>query len=579
MTKRVQYILVGLLAGLAFWGLSELPEGWSETRLFVMALGAAIAFGFGALAMLGELGLRRALVQALALAAVTAALAGLEALSFADAREMFETGHVLVALAVVAFLPVPFLIAWGLGGAAGWRDYRVLFIESWNIVVRYLAAWLFVGVVFVVLWLLAVLLDIVGVTLLSDLLDTPLAVWLIVGGVLGLALSVVTEMPDMVSPYLLLRLLRLLLPLVLVVEVIFVLALPLRGLTHLFGQLSTASILLSTALASIALVSIAVDQDDVEAAHGPATVWSARGLALLLPVLAGLAVWAIALRVQEYGWTPGRVMAATGAGVVSGYGLLYAATVLTGRHWMGWLRRANVAMALGVIALGVLWLSPLISPEALATRSQLARYAQGRLPAAQVPLWELAHDWGNAGRRGLARLRDEAQRPEQAALAARFATLERAKSRWDMTAPEEIDLAARAKALGEVLRVLPEGTALPEALGQALVRHLGAAEFEACGQKTPAGNPGCVLVLADLAPQVAGVEAVLLRAASSGEGFSAWVMREAGWQRANGLLLGAPAPEASEALIDALLAGGPGAPEPADLRALRAGAWQLTLEP
>lgn len=577
MTKRVQYILVGLLAGLAFWGLFELPEGWSETRLFVMALGAAVSFGFGALAMLGELGLRRALAQALALAAVTAALAGLEALSFADAREMFETGHVLVALAVVAFLPVPFLIAWGLGGGAGWRDYRVLFIESWNIVVRYLAAWLFVGVVFVVLWLLAVLLDIVGVTLLSDLLDTPLAVWLIIGGVLGLALSVVAEMPDMVSPYLLLRLLRLLLPLVLVVEVIFVLALPLRGLTHLFGQLSTASILLSTALASIALVSIAVDQDDVEAAHGPATVWSARGLALLLPALAGLAVWAIALRVQEYGWTPGRVMAATGAGVVSGYGLLYAATVLTGRHWMGWLRRANVAMALAVIALGVLWLSPLISPEALATRSQLARYAQGSLPAAQVPLWEMAHDWGNAGRRGLERLREEAQRPEQVALAERFAALERAKNRWDMTAPEEIDLAARAKALAEVLRVLPEGAVLPEALGQALVRQFDSAEFEACAQKTPAGNPGCVLVLADLAPQLPGVEAVFLQA--SGKAFSAWASREAGWQRANGLLLGAPEPAEGGVLIDALLAGGAGEPEPVDLRALRAGAWQLTLEP
>ena len=301
MTKRLQYILVGLLAGLAFWGLGDLAEGWREARLFFVAVVAVASFGFGALAMLGELGLRRALGYGGAIALGVAALAALESLSFRSAADLFGRGHVMVALVVVALLPVPFAIAFGLGGGAGWRDYRVLFIESWNIVVRYAAAWLFVGVVFVVLWLLATLLGIVGVGALSDLLETPLAVWLIAGGTLGLGLSVVTEMSDMVSPYLLLRLLRLLLPLVLVVEVIFVAVLPLRGLTHLFGHLSAASLLLSTALASVALISIAVDQDDVEAAHGPVTVWAARGLAVLLPVLAGLAGWAVVARVQQYG--------------------------------------------------------------------------------------------------------------------------------------------------------------------------------------------------------------------------------------------------------------------------------------
>lgn len=578
MTKRLQYILVGLLAGLAFWGLGDLAEGWREARLFFVAVVAVASFGFGALAMLGELGLRRALGYGGAIALGVAALAALESLSFRSAADLFGRGHVMVALVVVALLPVPFAIAFGLGGGAGWRDYRVLFIESWNIVVRYAAAWLFVGVVFVVLWLLATLLGIVGVGALSDLLETPLAVWLIAGGTLGLGLSVVTEMSDMVSPYLLLRLLRLLLPLVLVVEVIFVAVLPLRGLTHLFGHLSAASLLLSTALASVALISIAVDQDDVEAAHGPVTVWAARGLAVLLPVLAGLAGWAVVARVQQYGWTPDRVMAAAAAAVVCGYAAGYAAAVLTGRHWMAWLRRANGVMALAVIGLGGLWLTPLISPEAIAARSQLARFDSGALAPEQLPLWEMAHDWGRAGERAVAGLRERAAAPGSEALAARLAALDAATSRWDMIDPRRDGLAARLAALRAGLVVRPEGKVAPEALLERISEQMSEAALANCARPTAAGNPGCVLVLADLLATSAGDEALWLQADAGAEPLTGYLAGDAGWQQGAGLVLGTGWGRDGAALIDALMAGA-GQTEPAAVQALRAGAWQIIVLP
>ena len=374
MAKRVQYILLGLLGGLAFWGLASAPADWHAGRGFVgAAIFAAVFFG-AVLAMLGDLGPRRALLSAGALALGVAALGLLKSIGFVDAGQMLGTGHVVVALLTLASLPVPFLIARELGGKGHWVDYQVLFIETWNILVRYAAAWLFVGTVWLVLWLLAMLLRLVGVEALADLLGSAPAIWLVSGAALGLGLSVVTEMPDMVSPYLLLRLFRLLLPLVLAVELVFVAVLPLRGLTHLFGHLSAAGILIATAIAAIGLVSVAVDQDDVEAAHDRVLPVAGRGLAMLLPLLAGLAIWALAERVTAHGWTPLRVTAAAGTGVVTGYALLYAAAVLTGRRWMGWIRRANVAMALAMIGLAALWLTPLISPETIATRSWLMRW-------------------------------------------------------------------------------------------------------------------------------------------------------------------------------------------------------------
>lgn len=580
MAKRVQFILLGILGGLAFWGLTEAPEAWRGMRAFLALSVLAASFFTATLAMLGELGLRRALGFAALIGAAAALLALLKSFAFTDTWQMLQQGHVLVALTVICTLPLPFAIAWGLGGRAGWTEYRVLFLEAWNIVVRYAAAWLFVAVVWAVLWLLAMLLRIVGVEALVDLLERPILIWLLVGGSLGLGLSVVTEMSDMVSPYLLLRLLRLLLPLVLVVVLVFVAALPLRGLTHLFGHLSAATILLTTAMAAIGLIAITVDQDDVEAPHAAALLWSGRGLALLLPVLVALAIQALAERVGSYGWTPARVMAATAAGVMAGYAVFYAASVLTGRGWMRWIRRANVVMALAMIGLGVLWMTPAVSPEAIATRSQMARYAAGGLRADQLPLYEMAHDWGRAGAAGVAALRDTAALPGQEALAERLALLDRAASRWDMEVPGAAAGAApaRAEALRAVIRVLPEGAALPEGLLAAIAVEAEDDWAGRCAEPTPAGNPGCVLVLGDFAPMLAGQEALLLRAVDGASRLLAFGEGEGGWQRRTPAFLGAGVVPTGAVLIDALIAGG-AQPEPADLQALRAGAWQLTLQP
>ncbi|SOC02810.1 DUF4153 domain-containing protein [Rhodobacter maris] len=574
MTERLIFIFIGLVGGLAFWGLTEAPEVFRAAFLWLPLCVAAAAFFFALLSMLSDLGLRRALLLAAGIALVTAALSALERSAFANAAQMLDTGHNLAALIVLGTLPVPFALAFGREGRHGLTDYRILFMESWNIVVRQLAAWLFVGVVFAVLWLMGALLDLVGVHLLSALLQQGLAVWLILGATLGLGLSVVTEMSDMVSPYLLLRFLRLLTPLVLAVVTVFLAALPLRGLGHLFGALSAASALLATALAVIGLVSVVVDQDEIEEAHAPVLTWSARGLMLLLPALAGLAIWALAERVRQYGWTPDRVAATALAGVVAGYALGYLGALLSGRRWMEKLRQANVAMAFAMIGLAALWLTPLISPERIAAQGQLARFAAGTVQAGALPLWEMAHDWGRPGAAALADLRKEAS--QDGALAGRLAQLDAAENRFSFAraaAPASVPVTWPA---GLVL--WPAGEALPEGLEAALLAALEPTEQAQCAAPAGAGAvPSCALVLADLSPVAPGPEAVLLRAAEWGAP-SVFVKGPKGWKRVAARLLGAGTAPSGTDLITALEAGSV-APVPVDLRALQAGAWQIIVLP
>ena len=577
ISQRLSFILLGAAGGLAAWVLTQIanePLGalWGGRPLLGFGLFALIFFGSG-LAMLGELGLRRATLAAAGLALPVTLLALWKSLGFASAEQMLSTGHVMVALCVLATIPVPFMVATRFEGRQGWSDYRVLFLESWNIVVRYAAAWLFVGVVWVVLLLSAELLKLVGMREFAEILGKPLTVWLITGTALGLGLSVVTEMSDMVSPYLLLRLLRLLLPVLLGVVIVFVAVLPLRGLTHLFGHLSAAGILSAVALAAISLISIAVDQDDQEAVHTKVLSWSTRGLALLLPVLGGLAAWAVVLRVLDYGWTPDRVVAAAGVTVVLGYSVLYALSILSGRGWMGWLRRANIGMALGVVGLGLLWLTPLISPEAMAARSQIGRFERGDADVFALPLWEMKAEWGVPGARALAALRARAAEPGQDALAARLALLERDDARWALQQDTSDGQDALAR-LGGALRVLPEGAQAPEELLRALLRYGRDDLAQLCAVEREDGLPACLLYLTDFLPTSPGGDAVLLQAGRGSEGIELFYEARASWVAVGRFLPPDEAGEDVDAAIRALL-NGEGKLVPSGLMVLDAGGLQI----
>ena len=176
------------------------------------------------------------------------------------------------------------------------------------------------------------------------------------------------------------------LPVVLVVMSVFILALPFQGLSHLFGDLSAAATLLAMALAGVTLVSTAVDQSDADATEAPLMRLMTQMLALLLPLPAALAGWAVWLRVDQYGLTPNRLAAAMAALLALGYGVAYAAAVLRRGRWMARIRLANTWLALGGVVLAALWLTPVLNAQRLSAASQLARYEAGRTALANLDL-------------------------------------------------------------------------------------------------------------------------------------------------------------------------------------------------
>ena len=553
MMTRAVLTGVGIAAGLGLYALSQMAEVEILTGRPLLGLATFVACFFTALlAMAGPLSVPRAGLGALIIASVVTVLLTVSAFGFVTVEDVLGSAHAVLGAMVLTLVPLPFWIA---AHGTGWRDYSALFGESWAIVVRAVAAWAFVGLVWAVIFLSDALLKAVGIDLIDRIIDLGPMPWLITGGVLGLGLAVVQELSDYVRPYLILRLLRLLLPVVFVVSVVFLLALPLRGVSGLFGVWSFALTLLTMAGAVATLVTTAVDQNDREATQSPLMARLAQAMALILPVLAGLGAWAVWVRVAQYGWTPGRVFAAQVAALGIGYGVLYAVAVLRGADWMARIRRANVVMALALMAVAALAMTPILSAERLSTQSLMARLEDGRLPVAELDA-SLLSRWGKPGADARARLDARAEEPGQEDLARRLAI-----AAFPVAAGSRAELAAD---LAQILPLQPEGAAATRDMYLNVLDNYRLSSLrESCARQMPGGGVGCVMVIADLQPGLPGEEALLVEYSTGGfvqfTGFrndsaQGPMMREV--LPANGVL---PQYEAGEALIRAWQAGPPAA--------------------
>ncbi|MFN4203404.1 MAG: DUF4153 domain-containing protein [Tabrizicola sp.] len=499
IAARLQLAVAGALGGALLWAAVKAAErGWIGYYPALILIGALMTLFAALLGMAGPLGLGRALPRAAGLAIVLAGLLSLSMLRYAT-PDAFLRG-VLPALAAlsVASLPVPFLIA---AAKAGWRDYPALFLEAWSVVLRFSAALAFTGLVWLVIYLSDEILQIVGINVIGTLLRQELVVMVVSGAVLGLGMAVIHDLADLLSPYVVLRLFRLFLPVVLAVMVVFLVALPVRGLSGLAGDLSPALLLLTLAGGGIALVSIAVDQSDAEAAQSPVLLRSAQAMALILPVIAGLALWAIRLRVADHGWSPERVFVALVATLGVGYGLIYAQAVLRGGAWMERIRQGNIVMALVAILAAALWLTPVLNAERISAQSQLARFEDGRTPVSELDLFAL-RSWGKPGAAAVAVLEAKAKEPGQEALAGLLSGQEAGSA-----------AAERGAMQAEVAAALPvqpaSATGTRDMLLDAAEDYMLRDWMQACGAEAQPGRPGCLMVVADLLPALPGEEAML----------------------------------------------------------------------
>ena len=504
---RVIMVVFGALSGFALWTLvGQWDNPALAPTLYLVLFSFVATFASVALVLAGPVPMVRAVQAASCSAIIMTSLFCLAALRYLVATDVLDDPIVLFLASVLVLISTPFLMVW-MQDRSGWLDYAQLFDAAWSMTVRYTVAWGFVGIFWLVVFLGNALLNLVDVSLIDIVIRTDWMRFGLTGAVLGLGLSVVFELRGMISHYLVLRLLRLLLPLVLAMVIVFIGAVPVRGLTHLFGEFSAAATLMGTAIAALTLISAALDRDDTSAVRTKGLRLATRVLALTVPLLTALALWAVVMRVRQYGWTPDRLLALTFALVLFAYGAGYCLSVLIPGSWMARIRQVNVALALLVFLVALTCMTPLLDFYRISTKSQIARFESGRVSLDKLSLWAMAHDWGKAGRAGIAALEAMTDRPDHEDLVDRITTMRSEDSAFQFERSVNRQAApARVAELLEHLPLRPDGIVIAEDRFIDVPDYRVDGWLKGCKQELPDGRAGCVLVQGAFAPAVAAVD-------------------------------------------------------------------------
>jgi len=331
--------------------------------------------------------------------------------------------------------------------------YPLYFDWAWKDAVQVALSVAFIGVLWVLLELGGELFALIGIRALKELLEKG---WF-AGPLTGAGFAAGVQLTDVRVALIRgvrlvgLALLSWLLPVMTVLIVAFLAALPFTGLAPLFGTRSGAGTVLSASAALIVLTSAAY-QDG--AAKAPAVLrWSARAAGLALVPLTLIAADALWQRIAQYGLTPARIEAIACAVISAGFAAGYAlgAARRTG-PWMAPLELTNVVMArVAMLAILVLF-TPIADPARLSVDDQVGRLLAGKTAPDKFDFDFLTYKAGRYGSDALARLAALKGSPRNAQIASLAQVAKAAQNPGQPALPQT---------LAQRVTVYPIGQSLP----------------------------------------------------------------------------------------------------------------------
>lgn len=384
--------------------------------------------------------------------------------------------------------------------------YSTYFETAWKLGVQLAFSGLFVGATWLVLTLGAQLFMLVKLSFLQEVISEPWFAIPVTTFAFSCAIHLTDVRPAIVRGIrtLLLMLLSWILPVMTLLVGGFLLSLPFTGLAPLWATRHAGSVLLLADAGFIVLINAAWQNGETGASVARLVRLSARAAAVLLVPLTVLAIYALGLRVHEYGWTDDRIHAAACLLVASCYaaGYFYAA-LRSG--WLETIARVNIATAFVVLATLLLVFSPLADPARLSVNDQVGRLLSGKVTPARFDFAYLRFSGQRFGRAALAHLDATATGPDAAVIRARIAAARSLQARPERTSPE-----LPAQDIAKNVHVWPQGARLPDSFVAKAISVDGAV-VPACLREP---GQGCDAALLDLTGD--GKPEIVLLSATAG---------------------------------------------------------------
>ena len=398
--------LLGGVYGLCFYLLADAwPAAWNH-RFWLFLIMFWGVFGAAGLMFVVPLGLRKAALISATLAAINALLMLWVSFGFDEINgDVFTlTGRVWIT---TVLMPMPFLLCF-MQTSNGLWNYDCLYRTAWGLFARYALAGLFSAIGIGTLWGFSAALNLVGVSLLEDILNQEHAFFFIWGTLFGLGVAVLYEVEEIVNSVLRLVefMLRAFLPVIAALSTVFLIALFVNlgdiDKPHLFlFNNSIAGFYGAILLVGVIFLTAACSVKGQEV-QNRIMIWMCRVMAVNSGVLALLVLWAVVQRVGQYGWTPDRLLLCLLGLLGAVYGLGYTAALWWKEDWWSKIRQVNIVASVFAMLAGFLWLTPLLDANRISARSQEARVL-AQTDGAQDAEKSLKR-WGKAGTAALARL-------------------------------------------------------------------------------------------------------------------------------------------------------------------------------
>ncbi|WP_010411620.1 DUF4153 domain-containing protein [Citromicrobium sp. JLT1363] len=419
------------LAGLAIHFLTDNAND-SGPRI---AAAAFMAFASGAFVFTAERG--RYVAPAIFSIVTGLVVGGLTWRAVGAGNDVADGGYAVAAGVFACLLAVPLFQADFLHRRLQ-TDYKDIHYFVWTDAITGAGAFAFMGLAWLLIWLVSALLDLVGIPL-EDLLRKDWFAAVFIGLTLGAGLGTLRNQLKVIGTLqsvVLLVLSILALPLAVAIAV-FLGAVVVSGPSVLWNATDSATpVLLSIAIGAYVLANAVLRDRDADMVGGPVLKWSGYALALGILPLTVFAAISTGLRIDQHGLSPERLWALCSIIVAVAFGLAYFVDAVLGARgsWRERLRASNLRLGLATAVFALFLALPLLNFGAISTRDQLARLESGAISVEEFDFTALRWDFGEPGREALAKL--ETSDSDAISKGARLARLQETRP-YRMSAEDE----------------------------------------------------------------------------------------------------------------------------------------------
>lgn len=546
------FLLPGFLQGIAFWYLTTRIDEAEATSLIIAMMMAVMVVPVAHFLTTTRGTRVIAAAYALGLGVV---IAGLYLLAEASFGASAAVEGPLVAISaicgfLIAYISAPFFRT-VIERREAPTHYPSLFEFAWNLPVIGVGTLFFGIALWIVLALWAALFSLIGIDFFADLFGEPWAAFPISGAAGAIAIAIVRERETIVLALrsVLFALLKMLAPILAVATVLFAVAALVQGLDLLWDNWSATTTMVCAVALAVALSNAVVGEAGQPA--NPLLRWTVRVQAIVLPVLAGFAVYGLWIRIADYGLTVERIYAAIIVCFAAAYAIAYFVSALLPSGWV-LVRRANLGLAGLVFLVAILVQTPLFNAWSWTVNDQIARLERGAVSAEQFDYAYFHFVLGKAGERGLDRLAADTSLPQHDLILEKIEAVRAAETQWQFRDEDQVTTRTVEAALADGrIEVSPAGIELPDSL----VAALSAAQWSVSG--CIEGNAIQCLLLRTDAFAVEEGRYVLLRQYTSTD-VTVHIIRDdwnGGWEIVDAEQVRLSSRSAADAFFDAARAG------------------------